>query len=122
MPRTVESILANHNAAVALRRAGKSIWQHRIPLHSLLASADPNADADGVVALAREIGQLIRRLPARLFEDFDLEEVTQLFETLTADEVREGCKRDHCSPLDVLDDLLDQLYDACDRNRIWTGA
>lgn len=124
MPRTVDSIVACHVRADALRRAGKPVWngtlmfQHRLtPL--LVAYRDgtdlkPQELLDAFHAAAKEVRERIPQAKGDIvsIDDEDLEAFVLELEGFTLKKLEE-------SP-DILDEyetVLDRMFDWCDANR-----
>lgn len=74
IPRTIESIVANHRAAAALRAAGKPIWPYRVNIKLIIRADQRNADPALCAAKANDIARALRtQLPNRFFNCTDLE-------------------------------------------------
>ncbi len=127
MPRTIETIVANHQLASALRAAGKPIWPHKINIKAILREEQSNEDPGILAAKANQIAKLLRaQVPARMLDctdpdsDYDLIDVVELMEECTgatlADELEDGV-----SPVEIINDWLELLYDWADANRVWLG-
>lgn len=129
MPRFVEDIVACHHEASKRRRAGLPIWDNTIPLRTILKSYEAFGDdltpSQAAEACQRISTQLKAYLPPAWFErknkNFD-EEFNELVEHLgtATEETFAGSRED--APVDLLDNLLEQLYDWADRQRVWLGA
>ncbi len=118
MPRTVEHIVGCHEAASALRAAGKPIWDRTIKIKSILEREQSNETPEHAVAVAHEIGAKIRNsVPHKWLNylddayDRDLDEVVDGLDAMTVD----------ADALDELNGRLDEMYDWADRVRVWIG-
>lgn len=126
MPRTTEHIVACHEHATALRRAGKPIWAHKVNLQSILDASNGQDTPEQVAEIGHKLAKELRRLPSKYFDqsndecDFDFLNAVEELEQMTAKSLIADCKNSEDKPTDVLDDWLDEIYDWCDRNRIWT--
>lgn len=118
MPRTVEHIVACHEAAAALRAAGKAIWDRTIKIKSILERDRSNEAPEHAVAVAHKIAAKIRSsVPPKWLNylddayDRDLDEVIDGLEAMTVD----------ADALDELNGRLEEIYDWADRARVWIG-
>jgi hypothetical protein len=124
--RYIEDIVAAHQHASALRRAGKCIWPHKINLKVILDSAEGQESPAQIVEIAHRLAAEIRRLPQHFFEwgdsEFDPDFLGALkeLEKMTVAGLTADMGRDSEDAPDVLDGWLEEIYTACDRNRIWT--
>lgn len=125
MPRTIESIVENHQVAAERRAAGKPVWDMTINIKSILHEDQANTSNEHVAKVANRIGALLRSsVPAAWLEygssrvDFTLLEIVEGMEALEPDSY-EG--ETAFTPLDDLNNMLDQLYDWSDRQRVWLG-
>ena len=105
MARTIESIMANHDAATALRKAGKPTWTFKVMgIRDILHDDSLDTEAKG-----KKIANTIRA--SRWGRS--LEEGDSLFSTLEDLE-------------DTLGDedfnyWLNEIYDMADADRAWIG-
>ncbi|WP_425953054.1 hypothetical protein [Ralstonia pseudosolanacearum] len=130
MPRTVESIVDSHRAAVARRNAGKPIWEVQVPLKDLLAKFaefGDNLTAEQAVDFSQQLFSLLKMVvPAtwRKHEHanyhMDFEDLMERLEQATAADFAPTADFDD-SPCDVINSWLDELYDWGDRYRVWLG-
>lgn len=126
MPRTTEHIVACHEHATALRRAGKPIWAHKVNLQAILDKSDGQTTPEQVAEIGHKLAKELRRLPAKYFNissddcDFEFLDVVEELEQMTAKSLIADCKNSEDGPADVLDNRLEEIYDWCDRNRVWT--
>ena len=126
MPRTAEHIVSCHMHATALRRAGKPIWAHKINLQAVLDEGKGQITPEQVAAIGNELARELRRLPGKFFDqsndecDFDFLNAVDELEQMTAESLIADCKSSGDDPADVLDGWLEEIYDWCDRNRVWT--
>ena len=125
MPRTIESIGENHRVAAERRAAGKPVWDRKVDIKAILHEDQSNTSNEHAALVANRIGALLRsRLPSVLLEvgndevDFDLIEIVEGMEALRPDSY-DG--EEDFTPLDDLNNMLDQLYDWADANRVWLG-
>lgn len=130
MPRTIDSILANHRTARALRDQGKPIWSHQVAITDLREAMD-QAVADGLLpeeaaanACCAIAERLKNRLPSAWFtitdEAYDsaLDDLVDALEGVTVEEFSGG---DRGSARDHLRFNVDALYDWADAKRVWLG-
>lgn len=126
MPRTAEHIVACHQHATALRRAGKPIWSYKINLHGILDSANEDHTPEQITEIAKKVAKELRRLPAKFFDqsddecDFDFVNAVEELEQMTPESLAAEAKTFHEEPVGILDGWLGEIYDWCDRNRVWT--
>lgn len=123
--RTIESIVENHRVAAERRAAGKPIWDRTINIKSILNEDRSNTTNERAADVANRIGALIRVSVPKTWLDWeseawdeDLLEVVEGMEALKPDSY-DG--EDDFTPLDDLNNMLDQLYDWADRKRVWLG-
>lgn len=104
MPRSIDHIVATHEAATALRRAGKPIWQHKIDVADIWNSDLPLIPdkRDRIVAKLRASSWFTG---CDEFDDLN-EIVEELAEADTGHE---------------FDRVWDALYDLADIDRVWIG-
>lgn len=125
MPCTVEHIVACHQSATALRRAGKPIWPHKINLAGQLKEGGRNLTPATGASLANKIAQELRTLPASFFDVTNLEadpDFIDLVDSLAAmseAEFKEDMEHFDLEPAEIIDEWLEQIYDWCDTNRVW---
>lgn len=121
MPRTIESIVANHQAASERRKAGRPVWDHTIRIKDLLD--DDNLNAEQIEARGKQVADRIRAgTPKKWREmgddfDFELDEMLAAFDSIKLieeDETEEDL-------LTEFNGWLDQLYDWADGRRVWIG-
>lgn len=128
MPRTIESIVECHQVARARRRAGRPIWDLKIPVRSVLHDYERAGD-DLRPEQAAELSQrlyklLMTTIPQEwLAHDHpnysqDLEDVLDALKDATAASFENS---DFGSPCDQVDDMLEQIYDWGDKMRVWLG-
>lgn len=131
MPRTIESIVENHRVANARHRAGKPIWDCRLPIREIMRQAEEReGGADALTPaeayeIAKEIAAVLKaHIPAswRDPEDphftMDGEEVFERWEQALESDFTPS-KEFPEEPVDVLNGWLDELYDWADRLRVW---
>lgn len=128
MPRTVEHIVACHQAAGVLREAGKPIWAKRIDVKAILHEDQRNESPEHIAAISRRIAALIRsQAPASYFDighsdfDFDFLDAIEAMETCTIVALAED-KANGCEAVEMFNGWLETLYDWADVNRIWLGS
>lgn len=131
MPRTVESIVACHEAARSLRARGRSIWPYQLNLKDRWKALDEcelegEALAKALIEFSGFVAEQMRsRLPAEWFDcthsehDPDVEELQENFAGLVPSEF-EGMDQEEM--YEVVNGLMDQLYDLGDSRRIWVGV
>ncbi|HBO7965298.1 TPA: hypothetical protein L5C46_003765 [Pseudomonas aeruginosa] len=125
MPRTVESIVENHQIAAARRAAGKPVWDRTIDIKKILCEDQSNTSNEHSAQVANRIGALIRNnVPAAWLDwessylDEDLAHVVEGMETLRPDSYE---AETDFTPLEDLNNMLEQLYDWADGKRVWLG-
>jgi hypothetical protein len=128
MPRTPEHILECHKPDSALRKVGKPVWNKVINIKSIQKEDPKNITAEHVVSVSNRIGKLVRsRLPASFFDmqndDYDDDFVTLIEDLTTCSlETLETDLLNGCSPEQMINMWLNELYDWADRQRIWLGS
>jgi hypothetical protein len=127
MPRTVEHIVACHQAATQLRKAGKPIWSKRINVRALIQSDQDNETPEHVTDISNKIAKLIRSsVPASFFEighddyNSDFVDIVENMEQCTV-EILAIDKKNGVDAVDMFNDWMEQLYDWADYNRVWLG-
>lgn len=128
MPRTVEHIVACHQAASALREAGKPIWNKRINVRAIIAEDQGNVSPEHVSAISVRIAKLIRaHVPAAYFDinndDYcsDLDYAIEAMESCTVEELAQDKKTMGVDSVDMFNGWMEILYDWADHNRVWLG-
>lgn len=128
MPRTVEHIVACHQAASALRAAGKPIWDKKINVRAIIQEDQDNESPEHVAAISVRIAKLIRNtLPESFFdithENYcsDLEDTVEALESCTVESLADDKKLMGIEAVDMFNDWMDALYDWADVNRVWLG-
>lgn len=126
MTRTIDHILACHQHANALRRAGKHIWTYTINLQSILDAARSQDSAEQVAVLATQLAAELRRLPVKFFDPtsdecaYDFLDAIDALDSMTAQGLALECEDSGDQPADVLDGWLQEIYNWCDGQRVWT--
>ncbi|MDF8363354.1 MULTISPECIES: hypothetical protein [Achromobacter] len=127
MPRTVETIVANHKHARALRDAGKPIWSHSVNIKSVLHEDQGNTSPEHISDISVRIAKILHgRLPARFFDvshpdfDFGFVETVEFMEECTVEGLAVD-KENGCSAGEMFNGWLEEVYDWADRNRVWLG-
>lgn len=127
MPRSIDSIVANHQAAAALRGAGKCIWTHKVAVKRILRQDPENESPEHLVMVANQIACALRAgLPQAMFDygsdkcDADFLDVVELLEGCTAQSFADDIKEGH-KPVDLVNGWVELLYDWADANRVWLG-
>lgn len=127
MPRTVETIVANHQAAAALRAAGKPIWPRRVDIKAIIREDQTSEDPVVIASKANRIASLLRRhLPTTVFDctnpkcDFDFVDAVEMMEECTvaslATDLENGVEA-----VEMLNGWLETVYDWADAQRVWLG-
>lgn len=111
MPRTIEGIVASHQAATERRKAGKPIWDHKLHIKHLLSN-------DGSDETAQETGrQIAQVLLASSWLKADEKENGERMGggevAQVADEIKDVDDLEH------LNAVLDALYGLADADRVW---
>ncbi len=127
MPRTVESIVANHQAAAALRAAGRPIWKQTIDIKSILNEDQNNESPEHVTDVAHRIAKLLRaKVPVATLDerdddcDFNLLEAVEDMENCSVAALAEDLKAG-IEAVEMLNGWLETVYDWADANRVWMG-
>lgn len=129
MPRTIDSIVACHEAATERRKAGRSVWEFTFSFAGILPDGVDAMPEDLTDEQAKDLGlkyaAYIRRHPQvksrRLLDmaadndayDPNLDEIVEMLEDVSP------LPGDEDSGQDELNGRLDELYDWGDRNRVW---
>lgn len=127
MPRTVETIVANHQVAAALRAAGKPIWPRKVNIKTILREDQSSEDPAVISDKANRIAKLLRaQAPARMFDstdpdcDYDFVDAVEMMEECTiaslAADLDNGVEA-----VEMMNGWLDVVYDWADANRVWLG-
>ena len=127
MPRTVESIVSNHQAAAALRAAGKPIWSRKVDIKAILRE-DQSSEDPAVIALkANRIAKLLRsHIPAHMFDcsdpdcNYDFVDAIEMMEECTIVALA-GDLENGVDAVEMLNGWLEMVYDWADANRVWLG-
>lgn len=127
MPRTVESIVACHQAATALRAAGKPIWSRKIDIKAIIHEDQQNESPEHVSEVAQRIAALLRASIPKSFLDVahddydcDLEETIEAMECCTVGELTIDASNG-AEPVEMFNGWLEAIYDWADKNRVWLG-
>jgi hypothetical protein len=127
MPRTVDHIVACHQAAAALRAAGKPVWDKTIDIKSILHEDQGNGSAEHIAHISVRIAALLRaRLPESFFEfghenhDETLVDAIEAMEECTAASLEKDVAEGF-DPTESFNGWLESIYDWADANRIWLG-
>ena len=127
MPRTVEHIVSCHQAAAALREAGKPIWQKKVDVKAILHEDQANESPEHISAISVRIAALLRRkIPASYFDlchenyNFDFIEAVENMEQCTVAVLAQD-KANGAEPVDMFNGWLESVYDWADENRVWLG-
>lgn len=126
MPRTVEHIVATHEAARRLREAGKDIWDKTIDVQSILEDFKGTEDAEQLAECMHRVAKLIRmRAPAEMFDisnpevSFDFVDTIEEMEQCTAASIERDAKYLDDDNSGVVNNWLEVVWDWGDENRIW---
>lgn len=127
MPRTIEHIVSCHQAAAALRKAGRPIWAKKINVKTIIHEDQGNESPKHICVISARIAKLIRqKVPASYFdishEDFDFYFVDAVedMEQCTAKVLAEH-KANGADAVEMFNGWLEAIYDWADSNRIWVG-
>lgn len=127
MPRTTDSIVANHQAAAALRAQGKPIWAHHVDLKMIIRQNQESDDPADIADKAKKMAQLLRAsLPSSFFDqedencDYDFLDAVEMMEDCTVASLAQD-KKNGCEAVDMLNGWLETVYDWADKNRVWLG-
>lgn len=127
MPRTVETIVANHQAAAALRAAGKPIWPRKVNIKTILREDQSSEDPAVIADKANRIAKLLRaQAPARMFDstdpdcDYDFVDAVEMMEECTVASLAVDLENG-VEAVDMMNGWLDAVYDWADANRVWLG-
>lgn len=127
MPRTVEHIVGCHQAATALRKAGKPVWRKRIDVKAIINEDQENESPEHISAISIRIAALIRsQAHASYFDighedfDFDFVDAIEAMESCTVEDLAED-KANGYEAVDMFNGRIETIYDWADVNRIWLG-
>lgn len=127
MPRTVEHIVACHQAAATLRKAGRPVWAKKINVKAIIHEDQGNESPEHISAISVRIAKLIRRrAPASYFDighedfDFDFVDAVEAMEQCTVAALAED-KANGVDAVEMFNGWLETIYDWADVNRIWLG-
>lgn len=127
MPRTVEHIVSCHQAAAALREAGRPIWAKKINLKAIIQQDQGNESPEYISLISIRIAKLIRQqAPASYFDvehedfDFDFVDAVENMEQCTAKVLSED-KANGVDVVEMFNGWMETVYDWADVNRIWLG-
>lgn len=111
MPRTIESIVENHQVAQERRKAGKPVWDRRLHIKHLLNDDDSDENAQEV---GRQIAAILRT-SSWLKADKE-----NHGERLGDPEVQMAMEEfEDIADIDHFNAVLDNLYDLADADRVW---
>jgi hypothetical protein len=127
MPRTIESILACHQAAVELRKAGKNIWKQTIHIKEILVENENDTSANVIADKAHRIAKLIRvNIDSTILDEMhsdchmELLEAIERLEQCSVESLKAEASNGYL-PDDFFDEQLEVIYDWADANRVWIG-
>lgn len=128
MPRTIESIVANHQAAAALRAEGKPIWKCTVNIKRIIREDQTTKDPAVIAEKANRIGKLLRtKLPPETFDcthpdcDYDFVDTVEMMEECTVIALA-GDLENGVSAVEMLNGWLETVYDWASKNRVWLGS
>lgn len=101
MPRTIESISANHQTATTLRRAGRPIWTYHVNFVGVLHEDRPFEET-------RDLAVSRIRQSAWFKAKDEYDDLTMLVEELA-----------DTTNVDEFNGVLDCIYDEADADRCW---
>ena len=126
MPRTIDHIIACHEAANALRNKNKPIWAATLRIKNLIPDGcdvmPDELSAEQASDLGKKIASAIKSAPIVKINnwltigdafDFDLSDIVDGLENIT------GIEESGMTADEELREVMDQLYDFADHNRIW---
>lgn len=111
MPRTIEGIVENHQAATERRKAGKPVWDRKLHIKHLLSEDTSTENAKKV---GNEIAQVLRgsswlkadeKESAERMGGSEVAQVAEEFEDI--------------EDLEHFNAVMDRLYDLADADRVW---
>lgn len=125
--RTVEQIVATHQAASKLRKQNKSPWPYTANLEQVLETLQEDPTVDQLLLGCKAMAAILRAaLPITWLNiqhseyDSTFEDLIERLEKFSADDLTDP---DYDSPSDAVDELiLEDLYDWADSRRIWLRA
>lgn len=122
MPRTIGHILECHHLAADRRKRGLPIWAYHANIKPIIAALQDNPTNEQIAEGSRNIGRLLRlSIPAAMLDVCDdkydsiIEEIIVHLEHAAADDFADD---PDYSLRNFLDDILDELYDWADFNRL----
>ena len=125
MPRTLDHIVACHDAARALASAGRPIWSKRVRFRSVLREDPSNETPEHVAYVSVRIAGLLRaQLPKGMFQvdhpdyESDLCETVEAMADCTVDGLKQDAENGFRA-VDMLNGWLEYIYDWADCGRVW---
>lgn len=125
MPRTIESIVSNHQAAAPLRAAGKSIWPRKVDIKVILREDQSSEDSAVIALKANRIAKVLRsHIPARMFDcsdpdcNYDFVYAVEMMEECTVAALA-GDLENGVEAVEMLNGWLETVNDWADANRVW---
>lgn len=126
MPRTIEGLVESHRAARFRIAAGRSPWDRKINIKTILHSDPGNTSEEHAAFVANQIAVRLRQCLSSVLLDWNspdvdstLLEIVESLEELRPDSY---VGEDDYSALQDLNNRLDELYDWADRERVWLGG
>lgn len=122
MPRTIDSIVENHQVARERRNAGKPVWDHRINIKEILFRNRLNETNEHAATVGNELSTLLKQSVPKAWldissPDFD-DDIDNYIDWLSH---LKGAGEAQGAVLEDLNSILDQLYDWADHKRVWLG-
>ncbi len=122
MPRTIDSIVENHQVARERRNAGKPVWDHRINIKEILFRNRLNETNEHAATVGNELSTLLKQSVPKAWldissPDFD-DDIDNYIDWLSH---LKGAGEAEGAVLEDLNSILDQLYDWADHKRVWLG-
>ncbi len=127
MPRTIEHIVACHQAATALRKEGRSIWHGRANIKDILQIDPHNETPEHIATISTQIARSLRtQLPSSFFDithhdcDPDFIDTVEMMEECTVEALMQD-EMNGVAAVDMLNSWLETIYDWGDKHRVWIG-
>jgi hypothetical protein len=117
MARDLDHLVSTHQHAAQLRREGKPIWKCEVPVRTIFnANRDKSAPTIALLIAAQLRTRFTKQVAIERYdEDFDGEiyDVVYRLEDIGKETMPDA------NTTDWFDDVLDDLYDWADHNRVW---
>lgn len=123
--RSLDIITESHRLANERRAQNKPAWDSKIDIRSIIKRDQGREDAQYVVGIANEIGELLKhKVPSEYLDvesencDWEFMEAVDALCQMTVEEF-EG---DEAGAVEEFNGRLSEVYDWADLNRVWLGS